>query len=70
MSRPPLPPFTESTAIQKVRAAEDGSDDAVNGDRAERRGSSGFRDGHFSVSCPGGPKAGSGPSRRRRWGNR
>ena len=24
MSRPPLPPFTESTAIQKVRAAEDG----------------------------------------------
>jgi nuclear transport factor 2 (NTF2) superfamily protein len=24
MSRPPLPPFTEETAIQKVRAAEDG----------------------------------------------
>jgi len=24
MSRPPLPPFTEKTAIQKVRAAEDG----------------------------------------------
>lgn len=24
MSRPPLPPFTEATAIQKVRAAEDG----------------------------------------------
>lgn len=23
MSRPPLPPFTEETAIQKVRAAED-----------------------------------------------
>jgi nuclear transport factor 2 (NTF2) superfamily protein len=31
MSRPPLPPFTEETAIQKVRAAEDGwnSRDAV-----------------------------------------
>lgn len=24
MSRPPLPPFTEATALQKVRAAEDG----------------------------------------------
>ncbi len=24
MSRPPVPPFTEETAIQKVRAAEDG----------------------------------------------
>ena len=24
MSRPPLPPFTEATAIEKVRAAEDG----------------------------------------------
>lgn len=24
MSRPPLPPFTQETAIQKVRAAEDG----------------------------------------------
>ncbi|MEO9876083.1 MAG: nuclear transport factor 2 family protein [Anderseniella sp.] len=24
MSRPPLPPFTEATAVQKVRAAEDG----------------------------------------------
>jgi nuclear transport factor 2 (NTF2) superfamily protein len=24
MSRPPLPPFTEQTAIEKVRAAEDG----------------------------------------------
>lgn len=24
MSRPPLPPFTEETAVQKVRAAEDG----------------------------------------------
>jgi nuclear transport factor 2 (NTF2) superfamily protein len=24
MTRPPLPPFTEETAIQKVRAAEDG----------------------------------------------
>lgn len=24
MSRPPIPPFTEETAIQKVRAAEDG----------------------------------------------
>jgi len=24
MSRPPLPPFTEETAMQKVRAAEDG----------------------------------------------
>ena len=24
MTRPPLPPFTEQTAIQKVRAAEDG----------------------------------------------
>ncbi len=24
MTRPPLPPFTEATAIQKVRAAEDG----------------------------------------------
>ena len=24
MSRPPLPPFTEETAIQKIRAAEDG----------------------------------------------
>lgn len=24
MSRPPLPPFTEQTAMQKVRAAEDG----------------------------------------------
>ena len=23
MARPPLPPFTEETAIQKVRAAED-----------------------------------------------
>ncbi|HEY0894007.1 MAG TPA: DUF1348 family protein, partial [Cellvibrio sp.] len=23
-SRPPLPPFTRETAIQKVRAAEDG----------------------------------------------
>ena len=24
MSRPPLPPFTEDSAIQKVRLAEDG----------------------------------------------
>lgn len=24
MSRPPLPPFTEETAVQKIRAAEDG----------------------------------------------
>ncbi|RUX99422.1 DUF1348 family protein, partial [Mesorhizobium sp. M7A.F.Ca.CA.004.04.1.1] len=24
MSRPPLPPFTEQTAIEKVRSAEDG----------------------------------------------
>ena len=24
MSRPPLPPFTEETALQKIRAAEDG----------------------------------------------
>jgi len=24
MSRPPLPPFTRETALQKVRAAEDG----------------------------------------------
>lgn len=24
MTRPPLPPFTEATAVQKVRAAEDG----------------------------------------------
>ena len=26
MNRPPLPPFTEATALQKVRAAEDGWD--------------------------------------------
>ena len=24
MSRPPFPPFTEATAVQKIRAAEDG----------------------------------------------
>jgi nuclear transport factor 2 (NTF2) superfamily protein len=33
-SRPPLPPFTLETAIQKVRAAEDGTRATRNGFRS------------------------------------
>jgi len=56
MTRPPLPPFSETTAIQKVRAAEDGWNSRnpqqvtqAYTDDSQRRNRSEFLSGHAEI---------------------
>lgn len=58
MSRPPLPPFTETTAAQKVRAAEDGWNSRnpqlvtqAYSDDSEWRNRSEFISGHAEIEA-------------------